>query len=259
MKELKLTPEEINEKLAVLNTLPIVSWEYPRIMVGIPLERAISHADEVFWPFMGIAAQNPAFLPMNYQRTDLYRNKVAEKLLQTNMTHVLMLDIDHTHPQDIIQRLAKWVLLDPEVKIVGGLNFRRGAPYEPCAFIEEDGKVYAPADWPQGLVKVDYLGTGSILIAREVFEEIEPPWFFNDYRHAWEGHYPGEDIGFSAKAREAGFDLYMDTTTVSPHLTTHGIDESTFRNYMKTHREKLVDMETKAKLSDEEIEKRGLV
>lgn len=256
MPEVTLTKKQLN----LLNSLPISAWEYPKIIVGIPLERTVSHASDVFWPFMEIASQNPAFGRLPYQRTDLYRNKMAELLLKTDFTHLLMLDLDHTHPTDIIQRLAKWVLLDERIKIVGGLNFRRGAPYEPCAFmVDDEGAVYAPAEWEEGLVKVDYIGTGSILISREVFEEIEPPWFFNDYSNAWKGNYPGEDMGFCVKAREAGFQLWLDTTTTSPHLITRKVDENTFRSYISAHKEKLYDSETHKQLTDEEIEKRKLV
>jgi len=256
MEEKRLTKQHIE----LLSSLPISAWEYPRIIVGIPLERAISHADQCFWPFMEIASQNPVFGRLPYQRTDLYRNKMAELLLKTDMTHLLMLDLDHIHPPDIIQRLARWVLMDDDIKIVGGLNFRRGEPFEPCAFIQgDDGHVYAPADWGQGLVAVDYLGTGSILISREVVEELEPPWFYNDYSKAWESNYPGEDMGFSIKARKAGFKLWLDTTTTSPHLTTSAVDESTFRKHMNTHREKLIDVASKKKLTDDEIAERKLV
>ena len=255
----ELTQEQ-KDRLQILNVLPVGAWDYPRIVVGIPLERALSHASEVFWPFMHIAANNPFFGELPYMRTDLYRNKMATMLLKSNFTHLLMLDADHIHPHDIVQRLAKWVLLSDEIKIVGGLNFRRGKPYEPCAFIEEeDGGVYAPADWPQGLIEVDYLGTGSMLIAREVFEEMEPPWFYNDYSRAWENHYPGEDIGFCAKAREAGFKIFMDTTVTSPHAITRFVDETTFRNYMREHPDNTVDVNTKEQLSMEEMKKRGLV
>ena len=256
MAEKRLTKKQVE----LLNTRPISSWEYPRVIVGIPLERALSHANETFWRFMEIASRNPVFGRLPYQRTDLYRNKMAELLLSTDFTHLIMLDIDHTHPVDIIQRLSRWVLMDDKIKIVGGLNFRRGEPFEPCAFNQDpDGTVYAPADWGQGLIKVDYIGTGSIMISREVFEEIEPPWFYNDYRYAYQGNYPGEDMGFCAKATEAGFNIWLDTTTTSPHLTTKAIDETTFREHMNTHRDKLVDVKTKELLTDEEIEKRKLV
>lgn len=231
---MSFTPEQL-EKLEILKK-PVGAWEWPKILLCIPLERALSYADKCFWNFMMIARTGAAFLPMSYMRTDLYRNKVATELLKSDFTHLIMLDADHQHPFDIVQRLARWVIADPEIKVVGGLNFRRGEPYEPCAFMQDNqGGVYSIAEWEQGLVQVDAIGTGSILISREVFETLEPPWFYNIYDHAWTDHYPGEDIGFSKKCYDAGIPLYVDTTTTSPHILEAFVTEDTFRGYLAEH------------------------
>ena len=211
-------------------------------MIGVPLERTISHASLVFHRFIEIAAQGAVFLKQDYTRTDLARNRFATKLLESDYTHLLMLDLDHVHPADIVQRLARWVLMNPEIEVVGGLNFRRSEPYEPCCFFldREHGTVNAPADWGKGLMKVDYIGTGSILIAREVFEKIEPPWFYNVYgiEANWADEWPGEDIGFSEKCQKAGVNMYVDTTTTSPHISERLIAEQTFRSYLEKHPER---------------------
>ena len=188
------------EKKNVLEQYPIMSWAFPRILVAFLLERTISYADLVFPACMQIAAQGPVVLNMPYQRTDLARNRASMELLKSDFTHLLMLDIDHVHPHDIIQRLAKWVVADPKkYQVVGGLNFRRSEPYDPCAYkIGDDGSMYTIA-WEKDdeIVEVDRLGTGSILIAREVLETIPPPWFVNDYSQGWRDAWPGEDIGFN--------------------------------------------------------------
>lgn len=234
----------------ILRTLPIASWEYPRILVGIPLERTISHASLVFHRFLEIAAQAPMIMKQDYTRTDLARNRFAIKLLESDYTHLLMLDVDHVHPRDIVQRLARWPMMNPEIQVVGGLNFRRSEPYEPCCFLKdpETGGVNAPADWPEGLMKMDYIGTGSILIAREVFEKIPPPWFQIVYgiEANWDDEWPGEDIGFSEKCSAAGINLYVDTTTTSPHVSDRLIGEPTFRAYLEQHPEKYKRVEREA-------------
>ena len=241
---------EIEERL---RTLPIASWAYPRILLGIPLERTISNASQVFHRFMEISAQGIVTLKQDYTRTDLARNRFAVKLLESEYTHLLMLDLDHVHPADIVQRLARWVMMNPEIQVVGGLNFRRSEPYEPCCFFKsEDGmSVNAPADWDAGLMRVDYIGTGSILIAREVFEQIEPPWFYNIYGidANWDDEWPGEDIGFSEKCAKAGIKMYVDTTTTSPHVGDRLIGEKTFRAYLEQHPEKYQRMEQKGATS----------
>lgn len=229
-----MRPEKVQK---ILNTLPINSWAYPRILLAIPMERTLSYADKVFIQFMQIAAQGVALLKKPYTRTDIARNNYAMALLESDYTHVLMLDSDHIHPVDIVQRLARWVLLRPDVQVVGGLNFRRSEPYEPCAFfLDENNGVSTIGSWGEGIIKVDALGTGSMLIAREVFETIEPPWFYNIYdENYWSDIHPGEDIGFALKCREAGIGQWVDTTTTSPHVTEGLITEAAFRRYQATH------------------------
>lgn len=206
-----------------------------RIVIGIPLERTIHQL--AFMSFLAIAQQGFPFIKMYYGRTDLVRNKMAEQVLKAgNYTHLLMLDADHIHPPHIVARLAGWVIKYPEVKVVGGLNFRRGEPYDPCAFIlGEDGQYYPPVSWEQGLVKVDALGTGSILIAKEVFEAGPPPWFYNDYSKCSQDVWPGEDMGFADYCRQHGFDQWVDTTLNSPHIIDALVDESSFRLYLEDH------------------------
>lgn len=228
------------EKKSVLEQLPIASWTFPRILVAFLLERTISYADLVFPAILQIAAQGPVILNMPYQRTDLARNRASMELLKSNFTHLLMMDIDHVHPADIIQRLARWVVKDPKkYQVVGGLNFRRSEPYDPCAYrIGQDGSMWTIA-WEKEdeILEVDRLGTGSILIAREVLETIPPPWFVNDYSQAWRDAWPGEDIAFSKKCKEHGIPMWVDLTVTSPHITPAIIDGSTWERWKSDHPE----------------------
>jgi len=190
----------------------------------------------------------PAFAPEAYGRIDVVRNKLVIKLLQSQQfTHLLMLDVDHVHPPDIIERLAKWVLLDPDIRVVSGLNYRRGAPFDPvCRVYGPEGSPFRKRmmmlEWEQGLIRVDEVGGGSLLVHRSVFEQLEPPWFFNIYDEVWENSWPGEDMGFSRKCQEAGIAMYVDSTTTSPHCTEGLITEDTFRNYIEAHPEEIRDV-----------------
>lgn len=237
-----MTVEEANKWLG---TLPIAQWPFPKVLLGVLLERAMSYADHTFHSFMLLAAQGVPFIRLPYSRTDVARNKFATALLQSDYTHLLMLDIDHVHPEDIVQRLSRWVMTDPEKKVIGGLNFKRSYPHDPCCFMLRDDGIYLPAEWDAGLIKVDAIGTGSILIAREVFEQIEPPWFFNIYDQAWRDEWPGEDMGFSQRCREHGIDMWVDTTCTSPHITDRLIDERDFQHALKSRENaKFVDLKT---------------
>lgn len=233
---------EMNERLQVLQTIPISTWAYPRVLVGILLERSISHADKVFWPFMHLAMMGPAFTEQTHGRIDYVRNRMVMDLLASDYSHLLMLDIDHIHPPDIIQRLARWVILDPNVRVVSGINFRRGKPFDPV-FGNYNGqkKRMTTVEWDEGLIQAEEVGAASLLVHRSVFEEMEPPWFFNVYDNVWENDWPGEDIGFCRKLNAMGIPIHIDTTTTSPHITDGVITEQTFRDYMAANPQEFRD------------------
>lgn len=215
-----------------------------RVMLAIPMERTVDQM--ALFGFWAIAMQGWPLARLEYTRNDIARCKFTEFLLSGDYTHLLMLDSDHVHPPDIVQRLARWFRAYPdEVQVCGGLNFRRGEPFDPCAFIDPgDGAFRRMADWGQpGAIEVEALGSGSIMIARTAFETLqaqalagEPgkPWFGYDY--AIDG-WPGTDMWFSARCRQAGVTLWCDTTTTSPHIGRLLIDETTYRAWVAEHLE----------------------
>lgn len=227
----KKKPDKAKEKEEEIVIKP---EDLPRPVLGIPLERTLAHADKVLYNLFAIVSQGVPLIRMNYGRTDYTRNKMALQLLASDFTHLIMLDIDHVHPVNIISTLMSHFIAYPDLLIVGGLNYRRGAPYDPCAFIKSDSGEYHPiADWEQGLIRVDALGTGCIAIAREVFEQIEPPWFYNDYSKIMDDVWPGEDMGFARLCEEHGIKQFVDTNLTSPHLIDSLVDGDTFKLYME--------------------------
>lgn len=232
------------DNLKVLETLPIASWPYPRILVCIPLERSLSYADLVFWPFMKIAMQGPAFAETSYSaRIDVMRNQFVKQLLMSSFTHLLMLDNDHKHPEDIIQMFARWPLLYPEMRVISGLNFRRSPPFDPVAGnLTDVGKRPIMLEWREGIIEIDEVGAASLFVDRSVFEQLEPPWFYNDYSRVWENNWPGEDLGFCKKCRDANIPIYIDTTISSPHCAEVFVTEQTFRDFVRANPEKFKDV-----------------
>jgi hypothetical protein len=90
------------------------------------------------------------------------------------------------------------------------------------AMAEQEGKIlfgfpYADKPIPKtNLIKVGAVPAGFLLIKREVFEKISKPWFVYgdpelDAKQARHGQPFGEDVYFSYKARNAGFNLWVDT------------------------------------------------
>lgn len=209
-----------------------------RVLIGVPMERTI--LEPSFWSFIALAQQGYAFVRRPYDRIDVTRNRMAQHLLDTHeFTHLLMLDMDHQHPHDIVERLCRWWLKDPEKLVIAGLNFRRNEPYDPLVWFKgPDGQMYHAVDWPDGLLQCDVVGTGAMLIHRSVFERIPGPWFCNDYSQAPElDVWPGEDIGFCKLCNAAGIKIWCDTTTISPHLSSTAVDQATYRAYVAAYPE----------------------
>lgn len=212
----------------------------PRVLVGVLPERNGVPSAEIFFDFIAIAQRGHPFVRIPYTRTDLARNSLGEHLLKDErFTHLLMLDADHRHPHDIVERLSKWVCEDATREIVAGLAFRRGRPFDPCVYISDDCGIYVPSAWePGALLRADMVGTAAMLISREVFARLPRPWFAYDYSGAEKGWWPGEDIWFSRRCGEAGIPLWVDTGTVSPHLLESWVDENTFRTFLAAEQAK---------------------
>jgi len=205
-----------------------------RPIVGIPLERAISFADQVYPWMMAIAQQWPICV-QSYQRVDKGRNIFAEHLLdEPRFTHLVMLDLDHEHPIDIVGKLCESVAEAPdERRAVSALAFRRAQPYDPIAWRWDDEveEFYSITSWEPGeVLEVDQFSTSACIIAREVFEEMPWPWF--KYQYPKRGIYPTEDIWFCTEARRLGIKMHVDTRIRTLHLNVGRVDEAVFRHYV---------------------------
>jgi hypothetical protein len=210
-----------------------------RALVGIPLERNVS--DLSFIAFWEIARQGYPLIPRAYCRCDIHRNEMARVLLHSPFTHLVMMDLDHIHPANTVQNLIARVEEDPQRLVVANLCFRRSAPFDPCAYWwDAEKKAYfTRTDWPAELQKVDILGHGAVIIAREVFERIAPPWWaytydaesYTDVHGAWS--FTSDDIYFCNKCQAAGIDLWVDPTHTSPHLYQATVTKDTYLSHLK--------------------------
>lgn len=148
------------------------------------------------------------------------RNSLVERALERGSEWILFLDDDHVWPSDHLMRLLKH-----DEMIVGSLYMRRQPPFVPLAFshMDEDG-TYTAIDLTtlpgEGLLQVHAVGTAGLLVKSEVFRAIEYPWFEWGKVGNWEA---GEDIIFCEKAREAGFNIYVDLEAQLGHMAPSAI------------------------------------
>lgn len=124
-------------------------------------------------------------------------------------THVLFIDDDMVVPPDGLLRL-----LAHNEPLVGGLYFGRQPPHLPVAYrYVDDGQWIPVTNYARGLQVVDAIGFGFMLVAREVLEKMERPWFeFSDKM--------GEDMYFCEQAKKLGYQVLLDGDVVCRHLTT---------------------------------------
>jgi hypothetical protein len=171
-----------------------------------------------------------------YGRTDVVRQGICEVFLKQSsgpLDTLVMLDIDHEHPAAIAQRLV-----ERHCAVVVPLMFRRGEPYQACAFrLGEDGALHHLATFPPGLYRMDAVGMGAIAIQRHALlklREAGHEWFFR-YEYLPGLQSPSEDLYFSKICREAGVEMYVDTTIQTPHISLALVDRNTYEAYQADH------------------------
>ena len=179
---------------------------------------------------------------IEYERTDTARQRLAMQFYAETSNPddtLVMLDIDHDHPPDIISRLASH-----DVPIVVPLMFRRGEPHECCAFRRgADGELHhvVTKNLPPGLHEMHAVGTGAIAIQRRVFTallEAGHKWFFN-YTYFDDMRAPSEDLMFCEKVNALGIKMYLDATIETPHLVLNIIDRESHELYMLDNPEEM--------------------
>jgi hypothetical protein len=138
------------------------------------------------------------------------RKDMVKQMLEMKGTHLLFVDSDQKFPLDTLHRLLKHdkdiIGANIATKKIPSTPTARGAPDEGG---RPDGKLVFTDEDSHGIQEVWRLGTGVMLIKREVFEKIgykcfEVRWVeeIQDYR--------GEDWAMCEAMQAAGYKIYID-------------------------------------------------
>ena len=140
------------------------------------------------------------------------RNAVCKHFLEkTSHTHLLFIDSD-TVPFDDPLKMVK-----RNVDVVGGVYpMWRIDHFEWLAMYEMPDGQYETVSERKGLVEVDGLGAGCMLIKRKVLKAIKAP--FADLVREDGTRSLGHDYYFCKKAREKGFGVYADWEVLCDHV-----------------------------------------
>jgi len=163
------------------------------------------------------------------------RNLIAYDFLESDCTDLMFIDSDINFAAEDIFRLMAWNT-DPKKGIVAGIPVARkkGKVFISTLETDEDDNILMNH---MGLVKAKRVATAFMLIRREVFEKLKeahPEWqykdereqdgpsiSFFDFKSTPEG-YVGEDFLFCDRAREQGFEVWIDPTIKLGHM---GVNE----------------------------------
>lgn len=198
------------------------------VLIGFPCERTVMNQalDGMAGVIYRAALHGWDIFNFGYRFTDVARNQMAEKLLESDNEWLCMLDSDHRHAPDVVEALLACALAFPEqVDVMSGLNYRRGYPYEPMAYrYNAEGRLRPLYTWGEGMIEVDAVATCACLIHRRVFEALKPPWFWFSYSE--DGRWQGEDINFFKRLkRETPFRVWVHPQITSPHFIVDEIGD----------------------------------
>lgn len=214
-----------------------------KVYFAMPKERHLMSEAVVCWeeilfylgsqPTEGIEY---VLLSVGYQSVDSARNYLAFKFMEKAVSDddtLVMLDNDHLHPKDIVEKLALH-----NKPVVGALAFKRKAPFQPVAYVRDpkDHQLKIPIELPDVLCKVHRIGGAALAIQKQAFDKITKhnfawPWFRFTYKD-WDQFHGGEDIYFMDACEKSGVPIFCDFGLRTPHLDTLGRDESDWNNWL---------------------------
>ncbi|MBI1909672.1 MAG: hypothetical protein HYS22_05840 [Deltaproteobacteria bacterium] len=191
----------------------------PRIVIGIPLATPL-----IYWQVVSAVLElkrplQSELMVFQGALVDRARNYLIRKMLEhpIGATHLFFLDADILPAPDTLTKLLK-----VNQPIVSGLYRKRTIPHELMAFSKDKNGNYQPVllEKKKKPLTVDVVGAGCLLIHREVFEKMKPPWFTSE----WQGFGNlSEDFSFCEKARKKGFKIVVETSVRPLHIEPLGV------------------------------------
>ena len=141
------------------------------------------------------------------------RAKAASSALETEATWLLFIDADTVFPRngtailDMIETMKR-----REIHILSGMYVGKQPPYSPIAYMTTPEGTTEIREFPDsGLMEVDSVGAGLLMIDTEVLRKVQRPWFKMD-------EVEGEDQYFCNKARAAGYKVWLDCALRLGHV-----------------------------------------
>ena len=144
-----------------------------------------------------------------------YQRDLAVGMLRPQDEWLLFCDADMVPPLGALDNL-----LARDLPLVGGACLERIEPFEICAVKQLEPYARYTIKDIRGKIEpfpVPSIGTGFLLIRREVLKALTPPWFRCGQIHP---SLLAEDMDFCLRAAAAGFPPYLDPTVRVGHVAS---------------------------------------
>lgn len=178
-----------------------------KIAIGVPTNRLIK--PKMANSLLNLVANSKLefyfIISTRGYNTSENRNYIASQAIKNNCTHLFFVDDDMIFPENVLDDL-----LEHDKNIVGGVYMTKYEVQEPVVEFIDDKR-------PEGLFKVNAIGTGMLLIKTDVFKKIKTPWF----KYEWYDNgmvKRSHDWIFCEDARKAGYDIWADNTLEIKHI-----------------------------------------
>lgn len=200
-----------NEKTAkVMIAIPNLTKVHTQLVMRVVEWIGAKHAGEIH-----------LWMPINLVPHDFARNMIVKEFLNTDCTHLLMIDADTIPPRHALKSLLR-----ANKDVVSGCtptmkrdNYEQEIKKQFMIMrdgVDDKGKKGIISVWGHGLEKIDYTGASCLMMKREVLEFMKEPYFrftYDDrgYRIG------GEDFYFCRKLKELDIPLYANFDVVCHH------------------------------------------
>jgi hypothetical protein len=166
---------------------------------------------------------NIALLVSNSSLIDTMRERLVDESLKMGADYIMWLDADQIYPADTILKLAEHC--ENGKLVVGGVTPHKndGNP-----MVWTFGNNYGAGNRDRGfktgrgLVKVDSMGFGGIMTAKEVFDSVHYPRFVRTWDKDMNNPV-GEDFCFYARCKDKGVDVWCDTDLIFQHMVMYAV------------------------------------
>lgn len=186
--------------------------------------------DQFFWSYLKMKKPNGSLAVKGSSsiKCASINDGIQEALLR-GAEWVFLMDVDQTFHKNTIPRLLDTARRH-DAKVISVLYHLGRAPYPPVAgwvkkingqdsYVNANGEGWRDSYVPlgQGVVEVDWVGSGGLLIHASVLRAIGWPPFIDEWEPGFGYRKTGHDVTFCERAKKAGFKIYVDTAVQSPH------------------------------------------